>query len=62
MCKLLRIWQKHNVSKFKLGYFYSEVDKEYLLTRMNNGDKIEGLDGRSDLTKDDLEKQIVLLP
>lgn len=48
--------KKHGVSKFKLGYFYSEVDKEYLLTKMNNGEKIEGLDGRSDLTKEELEK------
>lgn len=48
--------KKHGVKKFKLGYFYSEVDKEYLLTKMNNGEKIEGLDSRSDLTKEELEK------
>ena len=48
--------KKHNVKKFKLGSFYSEVDKQYLLTKMQNGKKIEGLDGRSDLTKEELNK------
>lgn len=47
---------KHNVSKFKLGYFYSEVDKQYLFTKMNNGEKIEGLDGRSDLARETLDQ------
>lgn len=48
--------KKHGVSKFKLGYFYSEVDKQYLLTKMEAGEKIEGLDGRSDLNTEELEK------
>jgi len=48
--------KKHNVSKFKLGYFYSEVDKQYLLTKMQNGETLEGLDGRHDLTLEELEK------
>lgn len=48
--------KKHGVPKFKLGYFYSEVDKQYLRDKMAKGEKIEGLDGRSDLTKDELEK------
>jgi hypothetical protein len=48
--------KKHGISNFKLGYFYSEVDKEYLFTKMNNGEKLEGLDGRSDLTKEELNK------
>jgi len=48
--------KKYNVSKFKLGYFYSEVDKQYLFTKMNAGEKIEGLDGRSDLTREELEE------
>jgi len=48
--------KKYNVPKFKLGYFYSEVDKQYLFAKMNNGEKIEGLDGRRDLTREELEK------
>lgn len=42
--------KKHNMKKFKLAYFYSEVDKEYLKRKMEQGAKIEGLDGRADLT------------
>lgn len=48
--------QKYDVPKFKLGYFYSEVDKEYLFTKMDKGEEIEGLDGRSNLTRGQLEK------
>lgn len=48
--------KKHNIPKFKLGYFYSEVDKEYLVKKMENKVVIEGLDGRQDLTKEDLDK------
>ncbi|HHV65799.1 MAG TPA: DUF1446 domain-containing protein [Peptococcaceae bacterium] len=48
--------EKHNIPKFKLGYFYSEVDKEYLMEKLNKGEAIEGLDGRSNLTKEDLAK------
>lgn len=48
--------KKHGVGKFKLGYFYSEVDKQYLLAKMDNGEILEGLDGRSNLTREELEK------
>src|SRR5689334_3851871 len=37
---------KHNLPAFKLGYFYSEIDKQDLLGRMRSGKIIEGLDGR----------------
>ena len=47
--------KKHNLKKFKLAYFYSEVDKEYLRKKMLAGEKIEGLDGRSDLTIEELD-------
>lgn len=48
--------KKHGVGKFKLGYFYSEVDKQYLYKKMAHGEIIEGLDGRSNLTRADLDK------
>lgn len=48
--------KKHNLTPFKLAYFYSEVDKEYLRSRMLMGDKIEGLNSRSDLTLEELDK------
>ncbi|HHW48807.1 MAG TPA: DUF1446 domain-containing protein [Clostridiaceae bacterium] len=48
--------KKHNLPKFKLAYFYSEVDKEYIKQKMDQGIVIEGLDGRSNLSYEDLEK------
>ena len=41
---------KHKIPKFKLAYFYSEVDKSYLMEKMNEGVVIEGLDERENLT------------
>lgn len=48
--------KKHNLPEFKLGYFYSEVDKAYLTEKMEQGEVIEGLDGRSNLTTEELAK------
>lgn len=47
---------KHGFKKFKLAYFYSDVDKEYLRSKMKTGHKVEGLDGRSELSEPDLDK------
>ena len=46
---------KHQLELFKLAYFYSEVDKEYLAAKMDAGTPIEGLDGRGNLTRDELD-------
>ncbi|HHZ01727.1 MAG TPA: DUF1446 domain-containing protein [Tissierellia bacterium] len=53
--------KEHNLPKFKLAYFYSEVDKEYLRNKMKKGIIIEGLDSRPSLTMEELEstKRIV---
>jgi hypothetical protein len=48
--------EQHRIPKFKLGYFYSEVPKEYLRQKMRNGVVIEGLGGFPPLTLDDLEQ------
>ncbi len=48
--------EKHNIPKFKVGYFYSQVDKEYLINKLNKGQIIEGLDGRPNLTIEDINK------
>lgn len=48
--------QKHQIPKFKLGYFYSEVTHDYLKKKMAAGQAITGLDGRSDLSPEELEK------
>jgi hypothetical protein len=49
------IAQTHGLKKFRLGYFYSEVSKDYLRARMRSGAVIEGLDGRSALTEEELD-------
>jgi len=47
--------REHGLKPFKLGYFYSEVDKELLRTKMRAGEAIEGLDGYADLTEAELD-------
>ena len=47
--------KEHNLPKFKLAYFYSEVDKEYLRKKMESGSIIEGLDSRTNLTLEELD-------
>jgi hypothetical protein len=49
------IAETHGLKKFRLGYFYSEVGKEYLRAKMRAGDAIEGLDGRGALTEGELD-------
>jgi len=48
--------KKHNLPKFKLGYFYSGVDKEVIRKEMLSGGQIEGLDSRTNLTMEELDK------
>src|SRR5215469_13128576 len=54
--RILRdIAETHGLKKFRLGYFYSEVSKDCLRARMRCGAAIEGLDGRSALTEEELD-------
>ena len=46
---------KHSLPKFRLGYFYSEVDREYLRTKIRTGDTVEGLEGRAALNEAELD-------
>ena len=48
--------EKHRLPRFKLGYYYSEVGKDYLRAKIRAGDAIEGLDGRSALTEAELDE------
>nr|WP_303740675.1 acyclic terpene utilization AtuA family protein [Lutispora saccharofermentans] len=50
------IAKDHNIPKFKLAYFYSEVDKQVLIDKIKKGQAIKGLDGRKDLTLDVIER------
>lgn len=45
--------KKHGLAPFKLGYFYSEVDKERVRSGLSSG--VLGLDGYADLTEAELE-------
>jgi hypothetical protein len=47
--------QKHNLPKFKLGYFYAEVNKDFIGRAIQSGRTIKGLDNRADLTMAKLE-------
>lgn len=47
--------RKHRLDPFRLGYFYSEVDKAALHSRMAAGRVLTGLDGYVDLTMSELE-------
>jgi hypothetical protein len=49
------IAETHGLKKFRLGYFYSEVGKDYLRAKMRAGETIAGLDGRGPLTEDELD-------
>src|SRR4030095_11576659 len=46
---------KHRLAPFKLGYFYSEVEREKVRSRMRRGDKVAGLEGHPDLTETELD-------
>ena len=47
---------RHHLVTFRLGYFYSEVPKDLVSRRIAAGERVAGLNGRSDLTLADLEK------
>ncbi len=49
------IAEQHQLPKFKLGFFYSEVDKETVRSKIIAGDEITGLDGRDPLTEAELD-------
>lgn len=49
------IAEEHDLEPFKLAYFYSEVDKETLRKKMDSGIRIEGLDDREDLTREEVD-------
>jgi len=48
------IARRHNLAPFKLGCFYSDVDKEVVRAKILGGDVIEGLDGREPLCEVEL--------
>lgn len=47
--------KKHGLARFKLGYFYSEVEKSELNMRIKANEEISGLDNRSPLSLEELQ-------
>lgn len=47
--------KKHDLPPFRLGWFYSEVDKEMVRARIRSGSPVLGLDGRPDLDEAELD-------
>jgi hypothetical protein len=47
--------KKHGLAPFRLGYFYSEVPVQAVRERMQAGAVVAGLDGRPDLSLDELD-------
>ena len=48
--------RKHGLGRFKVGFFHSEISKDYLEKKIERGDAIIGLDGRADLTAEVLDE------
>ena len=46
---------EHNLPPFKVGWFYSEIDKELVRGKIRSGTAVRGLDARDDLTEDVLD-------
>lgn len=49
------IARRHRLRQFKVGYFYSEINKALIRERMDRGVTVDGLDGRAPLTQGDLD-------
>ncbi|QKV20016.1 acyclic terpene utilization AtuA family protein [Oricola thermophila] len=47
--------RKHDLPAFRLGWFYSEVDKDLVRSKIRGGSAIAGLDGRPDLDEAELD-------
>lgn len=48
--------EEHNLPPFKIGYFYSEVDKSKITEKLNNQITIEGLDSRDNLNQQEVDE------
>lgn len=46
---------RHRLAPFKLGWFYSEVDREFVRAKIRSGSSIRGLDARADLDEAELD-------
>lgn len=49
------IARKHDLPPFRVGWFYSEVEREAIRAKMRSGSPILGLDGRPELDESELD-------
>lgn len=47
---------EHRIPKFKIGYFYSEVPKDFLVRKLREGKELAGLGGFPALTADEIDR------
>jgi len=47
---------EHKIPKFKLGYFHSEVSKDYLKAKLARGEELSGLGGFPSLTPEEIDR------
>src|SRR5689334_20545450 len=50
------IAKEHRIPRFKIGYFYSEVPKEFLKQKLRAGKRLAGLGGFPDLTDEEVDR------
>ena len=48
--------QEHRIPKFKIGYFYSEIPRDFLKQKLVNGKQLTGLGGFPDLTAEEIDR------
>src|SRR5688500_4858713 len=49
------IAEEHRIPRFKIGYFYSEVSRDFLKAKLAGGRKLTGLGGFPDLTAEEID-------
>ncbi|MCK4790620.1 MAG: hypothetical protein KAV87_43190, partial [Desulfobacteraceae bacterium] len=54
--------EKHKIPRFKLGYIYSEVSKDILRKKIEQGVEIEGLGDRPNLTVELVDRTSHIVP
>lgn len=50
------IAEEHGLAPFRIGWFYSELDKEMVRGKIRSGSAVKGLDARGDLTEAELDE------
>jgi len=48
--------REHGIPKFRIGYFYSEVTKDFLRQKIRSGKELSGLGGFPSLTEEEIDR------